>query len=132
MRMKRYRDSKCFWTLLFAAVLLMGTPAQGNSSEPLAEITSIRLDKTNVLVEVRASSSLLRVTLESSTRVGRRSWQPRAVRHLEPSSELFRTFTFTLPQSAAIEILRVRAEMSEILPASAYLGTNTFVSSGGN
>jgi len=126
--MKVLGNLKGYWLIVIATVAIVirgGT--QTDSSEPLAEITSVRLEKTNVVVEVRASSSLIRVTLESSTRVGRRVWEPRAVHHLDPGTEVYRTFTFTLPQSASLEILRVRGDLSDPLPSSFYLGTNEFV-----
>ena len=114
------------WAWVFAFALLFVLPAKSAEPEPLAEITSVRIERTNVIVEVRASSSLVRVTLESSARVGRRSWEPRAVHHLAPSTEAYRTFTFNLAMSPAVEILRVRGDLSEALPPSLYGGTNSF------
>src|SRR5262249_33719915 len=52
------------------------------------------------------------------------SWQPRAVARLDGSAG---TTTFTLPRGRALELMRLRADTSEPLPAAFYSGTNSFL-----
>ena len=51
--------------------------------EPFARITAVRVEGTNVVVEVEASAGFTKVTLESSTRLGRRAWLPRGVKLIQ-------------------------------------------------
>src|SRR6266540_1536683 len=90
-----------------AAVVLSGWMQTGAAAaeEAFARITAIHIEKTNVVVEVEASGSLAKITLESSTRVGRRAWEPRAVEVLKGTEAGPINFTFTVPISPAIEIL---------------------------
>ena len=116
--------------LFFPAILLQARMAE----EPYARITSVVLQGDNVVVEVEASTAFTKITLESSTRVGRRAWEPRAVHHLEGVLwvQNVTTFTFTVPISPALEILRVRGDVSSALPAEFYQGTDEFVSGTGS
>jgi hypothetical protein len=126
---------KRFAFLLSAAFVFAGLLETGAQSaqEAYARITGIRLDKTNVVVDVEASASLQKVTLESSTRIGRKAWEPRGVQVLKASGAETVSFTFRVPISPAIEILRVRGDFGDqILPASFYDGTNKFVAATGS
>jgi len=99
--------------------------ADGN---PLARIAAVHVEKNNLVVDVEASSSLAKVTLESSPRLPRKTWEPRAVQILSETSTETANLTFTIPISPATEILRVRGDFpSAVLPASFYNGTNKFV-----
>jgi hypothetical protein len=95
-------------------------------------ITSVRLQDTNVIVTARVPSGVRRLTLESRARLGTGSWQPRAVTRVDGSAG---TTTFTLPRGRALELMRLRADTSEPLPATFYSGSNNFfgqpASSGG-
>jgi len=94
-------------------------------------ITSIRQERTNIVVSARVPSGVRRVTLESRARIGDGAWEPRAVTRLDGAGG---TVTFSLPCSRQLELLRVRGDDSEPLPASFYAGTNKFLgepSSGG-
>lgn len=115
---------------LFLAAVVHGQRAI--AEEPYAEIKSVLLQGTNVVVEVEASTDFSKITLESSTRVGRRAWEPRAVHHLEPADSGLATFTFTVPLSPALEILRVRGDITTALPAAFFDGPTNFVSGSGN
>src|SRR5690606_16170174 len=100
------------------------TGATAAAEEAFARITSIAVERDNVIVQVEASASLAKVTLESSTRVGRRAWEPRAVYILQRTGEGTVNFTFEVPVSPALEILRVRGDLGDqVLPASFYEGT---------
>src|SRR5688572_27498673 len=112
-----------------AAILLFGTalPASAAETGSFARITLVRIEKTNVVVEVEASADFTKVTLESSPRLGRRAWEPRGVKVLSATQTAGSTITFTVPISPAIEILRVRGDLAEnTLPAQFYTGTNDF------
>src|SRR4029079_2716224 len=68
----------------------------------------------------------------SGPRVGRKAWEPRAVEVLKPGGAGTVNFTFDIPLSPAIEILRVRGDFADqILPASFYAGTSKFVAATG-
>ena len=120
------------WLVRFcmAALLLAGAGpgrAEAAEVEPYARIKSARIEKTNIVVEVEASANFTKVTLESSTRVGRRAWEPRAVKLMNDLEAASANVTFTLPISPALEILRVRADLVEnSLPTEFYTGTNKF------
>lgn len=122
---------KAILSVLSAAVLL-ACQWVSHADTNYARITGIRIDKTNVVVDVDASAALAKVTLESSTRVGRKAWEPRGVHVLDPGGVGRLSFTFTVPISPALEILRVRGDFGDqILPPSFYGGTNKFVAATG-
>ena len=111
------------------AMLLFGMVRPGGAaeSESFARIKSVRIDKANVVVEVEATASFTKITLESSARLGRRAWEPRGVKVLTNATESVNTVTFDLPLSPAIEILRVRGDLAEnSLPGEFFSGTNSF------
>jgi hypothetical protein len=114
-----------FVRILAAAMLLANASL---AAESAARIGNVWLEKTNVVVEVQTEGNVLKVTLESSTRVGRRAWEPRAVRFLTNGEPENVRFTFKVPLVPNMEILRVRTDFAaSSLPASFYSGTNSFV-----
>ena len=121
------------WIATGLCILSLALPGHGQraENEPFAEIKSVHLQGTNVVVQVEAAASFARITLESSTRVGRRAWEPRAVHHLDPGTAGPVTFTFTLPLSPELEILRVRGDLTTSLPAGFFEGATNFVSGSG-
>ena len=115
-----------------AFVLLTAAAMQTWSADDTASarIKSVRIEKTNIVVDVEASGNFTKVTLESSTRLGRRAWEPRGVKVLT-NNEALASATFTVPISPAIEILRVRADLAaNTLPATLYTGTTNFTLAG--
>ncbi len=102
----------------------------GELSQPV--ITSIRLDASNVVVTANVPSGVLLATLEGRQRLGAGSWEPRALIRTDGGGGVL---TFRLPRSRQLEVLRVRGDATEPLPASFYSGTNSFLgqpaSSGG-
>src|SRR5688500_15251962 len=93
------------------------TNSFGAENTPYARINSVRLEGTNVVVDIEASADFTKVTLESTTRANRRTWQPRAVKVIENASTTVHV-TFTLPTSPDLEILRVRGDrITDSLPA---------------
>ena len=99
-----------------------GDPDTGRApAQPV--ITSIRLVGTNVVVLAHVPAGITRVTLESCRRVGGEAWTPRAVSRL---NKIGGEITFRLAQSADLEVLRIRADASESLPAVFYQGPTSF------
>ncbi|MGZ8940608.1 MAG: beta-propeller domain-containing protein, partial [Limisphaerales bacterium] len=125
--------SPIVWTGLVPLLVLassLWTPRAAEETS-FARITAVRIESTNVVVQAEASTDFTKVTLESSTRLGRRAWQPRAV-ELITSSAAVENFTFSIPISPEIEILRVRGDRTvDTLPAEFYTGTNKFNVTGG-
>ena len=108
--------------ILPLAVLFL---AGGESAAQLAppEITSIQIERTNVLVSVRVPPGLRRVTLECRERAGRGAWEPRGVSRVDGAGA---RVTFRLPRERAVELIRVRGEAVETAPAAFFTGTNSF------
>ncbi len=112
------------WSLV-GLLLFLGiasnSSAQTQTQKPV--ITSIRQERTNVVVVASVPAGLRRVTLESRERFGPGTWEPRAVARLDGAGGLV---TFRLPVSRQLELLRVRGDATERLPAAFYAGTNSF------
>jgi hypothetical protein len=91
--------------------------------ETQPRIAAIQLDAHDVVVTVRVPAGLKKVTVESRLRLGAGNWTPRAVQRLAgQGGEL----VFRLARSAALELLRVRGDAEEPLPARYYEGPSTF------
>ena len=92
-----------------------------DSAQP--HITSVKTDGAEVLVEVAVPANVRKLTLESRTRLGAGAWTPRAVwRYAGQDGAV----SFRLARSEKLEVLRVRADAQDALPASFYQGTNQF------
>jgi hypothetical protein len=102
------------------AVLLSSARAAGPERP---RIETISVSGQTVAVTVRVPAGIRKVTLESRSRVEAGAWVPRAVERLDGTGGVV---TFRLPLSAQIELLRVRGDASEPLPAAFYAGTNKF------
>ena len=114
----------------FLLLTAAATQAWSADEAASARIKSVRIERTNIVVDVEASGSFTKVTLESSPRLGRRAWEPRGVKVLT-NNEALANMTFTVPISPAIEILRVRADLAaNALPATLYTGTTNFTLAG--
>ncbi len=99
------------------------SPIQCAAADGLA-ITHVRIESSEVVVTVAVPPGVRKVTLESRTRLGAGAWVPRAVQRLDGLKA--ETITFRLPKSEAIELLRVRGDENEPLPAECYDGQKTF------
>lgn len=86
-------------------------------------ILDIQIESEAVVVTVRVPAGIRKVTLEARTRLGAGAWVPRAVERTDGSVT---TVTFRLPRSQALEILRVRGDEAEPLPAAFYQGKVRF------
>ncbi|MSU33866.1 MAG: hypothetical protein EXS36_01925 [Pedosphaera sp.] len=93
-------------------------------AEDRPQITSVRLDGTNIVVIAKVPVGLRKLTLESRSRLEAGAWIPQTVVRFDGTGG---EWTFRLPRTARFEMLRVRADTSELFPASFYQGTNEFV-----
>src|SRR5207249_9990411 len=93
----------CRWLLAFELLLLVGNSLFA-SPEDQPVITSIRLERTNVVVTAQVPDGIRRVTLECRSRLGAGSWEPRMVTRLDGGGPV----TFRIPKASGLEVLRVR------------------------
>ncbi len=87
------------------------------------EIISISLEVSEVVVTVRVPKGITKVTLEGRSRLGVGSWAPRAIKRVDGSGGLL---VIRIAYTKANEILRVRGDDKEELPAAFYKGTTDF------
>ncbi|MBK8000858.1 MAG: beta-propeller domain-containing protein [Verrucomicrobia bacterium] len=106
--------------LLCLAVLW---PHRASAQLANPSITAVALEPTNVVVTVQVPAGAKRVTLESRERLGSGAWEPRAVSQVPEAGG---AMTFRLTRSAAIEMLRVRVDDTESLPAAFFTGVDEF------
>jgi hypothetical protein len=92
-------------------------------------IVSIRVNGTEAVVLAQVPAGIKKVTLEGRKRLGAGAWVPRAVARIDGSGG---QVTFRVPISDNTELLRVRADASEALPAVFYQGTNAFAGGQGS
>src|SRR5262245_22397049 len=113
------------WLLPLALFLLLTASAQDASADQANApvITSAVVEGTNVVVTIQVPAGVQRVTLECRDHLDAGTWTPRAVARLDGAGG---TQTFRLVQARPFEMMRVRAEMTDSLPASFYTGTNIF------
>lgn len=86
-------------------------------------IIGIQLDSDDLVVRVQVPPGLRRVTLESRERLATGAWVPRAVERLSGTGGIV---NFRLARSAMLEMLRVRGDEREALPASFFTGRTNF------
>ncbi|HOW65247.1 MAG TPA: beta-propeller domain-containing protein [Candidatus Paceibacterota bacterium] len=89
----------------------------------LPQIEEIWIEKDQVVVSCDIPTGWRKVTLESRSRLGVGTWQPKAVQRLDGSKG---KLTFRLDKSGELELLRLRADASEPLPATFYAGKTNF------
>jgi hypothetical protein len=109
--------------LAVLSILVVSPQTVGAAAQP--NISSVRFDGKAILVNVSVPAGVHKITLESRSRLGAGAWVPRVVSRSDGNGS---DLSFQLAQSAQSEILRVRADTSEPLPAAFYQGTNEFVS----
>jgi hypothetical protein len=108
--------------LAFGLLLPIGYFLSASPEDPPV-ITSIQVEKSNVMVTAQVPAGIRRVTLECRSRLGAGNWEPRTVRRVDGTGG---AVTFRVPKAAGLEVLRVRADDREPLPGSFYSGTNSF------
>ena len=108
----------CGWLIFLFCLGLVASPLE----QP--QITSIQIDDGQVTVTVAVPPGVRRVTLESRLRLGGSTWEPRQVARLDGAGG---DVVFQLPVSDRLEVLRVRADETEPLPAAFYQGNDSVV-----
>ena len=118
--------------LALGAALILSAVAQGWAESERPTIVSIARDGDEIVVAARVPAGIRRVTLEGRARLGPGAWEPRAIARLDGAGG---NTSFRVRCSRDIELLRLRGDADEPLPASFYAGTNQFTgepaSSGG-
>ena len=100
----------------------VASPEDSDSSGS-PEIISIHFDGVQVVVTVRVPEGIRKVTLEGRPRLGSGNWTPRAIKRIDGTGG---QLVFRLSGSKINEILRIRGDDKEQLPASFYTGTTDF------
>ena len=113
--------SRYWWDLARFAVIFLVAPYACLGDQPT--ITSIHPDGTNMLVEVRVPAGFERITLESRAKFGEGTWSPLAVGQNDGSAT---AVTFRISCSRQTELMRVRADVRQTMPASFYKGISSF------
>lgn len=113
--------------LVLAAALSWSSEVSA-ASPVRPQITSIHLEKAEVVVNVQVPPGITKVAIEGRSRLGAGAWEPKAVTRLDGNGG---EVVFRLAASAEVEMLRVRADEKERLPAAFYQGTNNFAGLGG-
>lgn len=119
--MKTNRRWFSLWLAAFSVFSLGYSAPASPEDQPV--ITSVRLEDTNVVVTASVPAGIKRVTLECRSRFAAGTWAPRALTRLDGSGG---DVTFRIPRSGNVEMLRVRADDQEPLPASFYSGQTRF------
>jgi hypothetical protein len=99
---------------------LFAVPFAGSAADQPV-ITSIWPDTTNIVINVNIPAGITRVVLESRTRLDAGTWVPVASRQVDGNGG---SLELKVPKTSRLEVLRVRADLSQPLPAALYTGTN--------
>ena len=123
MKTSNFLKSAGRW-LGLSCLLLSVALATASAALNQPKITSIQIAGEQVTIVVEVPAGVAKVTLESRARFGAGAWELRAV--ARPSGP--GPITFTLPKSSSLplELVRVRTDASEPLPASFYRGATNF------
>ena len=120
--MRKFRVSKFVAGLVLSLGLVIALARA--PAEP--RITSVAIDGTNLVVKVSAPVGVRKVTVETRSRLEASSWAPKAVKRFEAALTAAQELTFTFPRADRLEVLRVRGDTTDALPASFFAGTNQF------
>lgn len=107
--------------ILWVAIL---APVRSDAQDgTYATILSIHYENGRLVVIGEVPPGFKKVTLESKLRVERRSWEPRAVKRIEPVGG---EVEFQIPYNESLELLRLRVDTTDSLPSTFFTGTTTF------
>lgn len=100
----------------WAGAWLLATTLLGRlvSAVEQPAITNVQIKTTNIVVTISVPDGITKLTLESRPSIGNGAWEPRKVSRLDGTGG---SVTFTLPASEQLEVLRVRGDATEALPA---------------
>lgn len=108
------------WALLCAlALLLPAFDAPATPTRP-PTITAIQVDANGAHVVIDVPEGIHRIVLETTRRNELAGWSPKAVRRLDGTAQ---TLIIDLPADAPHEMVRVRADEEDPVPAAFYQGT---------
>ncbi|HYE33647.1 MAG TPA: beta-propeller domain-containing protein [Methylomirabilota bacterium] len=93
----------------------------------LPKIEQIRAEKGELVVVASIPSGLKKLTLLSRLKADGSAWEPRAVARVDGAGG---RVTFRVPNSDRLELLTVKGEAADALPAFLYEGTNAFLARG--
>lgn len=108
----------------FAFVLAFSFFVHASPDAPA--IKTIRTDSTNILITVSVPAGIQKVTLETRSRLEGSAWAPKAVKRFESATAELSEITFTVARSESLEILRIRTDEKDSLPAAFFKGTSSF------
>ncbi|MEW6306091.1 MAG: beta-propeller domain-containing protein [Verrucomicrobiota bacterium] len=108
----------------FVLSLLIFLFSARRAAGELPVITAVELAGTNVLIHARVPAGFPCVTLETRRQFGPGAWIPRAV--TRPGGQGGEV-VFQIPATAPMELMRLRADAREPLPASFYTGLTEFM-----
>lgn len=111
------------WVVSCTVLLVIAAVDEYSCLADQPAITAIQSDGSNVVVEVSVPGGFERVTLEGRSRLGSGAWAPLAVSQNDGSHRTLRFRVSCVPQA---ELMRVRADAQQPLPAGFYQGTNSF------
>jgi hypothetical protein len=113
--------------LLALGLLLTSLPCALFAGDEQPVITGIRLEGTNLVIQVQVPGGLKKIMLQGRERLGKGAWIPRAVKRISDAAG--GVVEFRLPQSSRLETLRVQADVTEALGSQVYEGTRAFAPS---
>jgi hypothetical protein len=85
-------------------------------------VRSVVKEGTNLTLTIDVPPGVQKLTLEGKPNVGRKTWEPRAVRHLPAPGEQ----QLSIPLDGGFQVFRFRGETNEVLPASFFSGNSDF------
>lgn len=88
-------------------------------------IESIRLEGDELVVTALVSAGIKTVILESRPRIGSGNWEPRAVQRLGEFTTPVKVITIRVSRGDDMELIQLRGETSETLPAAFFEGAST-------
>lgn len=103
--------------------LLASQSTDTTGPEEAPSIQNIQIKSDEVVVTVWVPQGIQKVTLETKRRLSTGAWVPRKVARLDGEGG---EIVFRIPVSPEAEMIRVRADESETLPASFYSGDSEF------
>ena len=120
--MRNFRIQSFVWAVIVG--LGFASASARLPAEP--KITSVSIQGTNIIVKVSAPAGVRKISVETRSRLDASAWAPKAVKRFDAPTTAAEELTFTLPRSDKLEVLRVRADTTEALPAQFFKGTNQF------
>lgn len=113
------------WIVGLALLAFSAGRGAGEQAMESPVITAIQMAGEEVVVQVYVPAGVRKVTLEGRLRIGEGNWVPRAVWR-PPEGGTATEITFRVQAAGQLELLRVRADAEDVLPASFFEGESEF------